>query len=185
MNVWHEIYELFKEFGKADYIGEPISQINHAVQCGKLAIDLFPHDSEFVTACLLHDVGELVGLNQNMSRSQLGTKAHEYVGAEFLERRGFTRKTCELVREHVRAKRYLCYSNSDYYDALSFASKQTLEQQGGPLTDVQAQQWLKSPWAILAVQVRLIDDRGKDVTKSYTSKDFADFQTYILNSLNK
>lgn len=39
----------------------------------------------------------------------LGTKTHEKVGEEFLEKLGFPKSVTDFVRGHVSAKRYLVF----------------------------------------------------------------------------
>ena len=56
---------LFAAHGQDDYIGEPVSQLQHHLQCAHFAkiqyADL-PHVEELTLAALLHDVGHLLGL---------------------------------------------------------------------------------------------------------------------------
>jgi len=92
-----------------DYIGEPISQLEHALQCGKFAADSGA-DNEVILGALLHDIGHLlVGFESNDGPSQqrmgnLGVVNHELVGARFLLRLGFSNKLAQLVCGHVQAK---------------------------------------------------------------------------------
>jgi len=53
---------LFNNYGANDYIGEPVNQREHALQCAHFARESRPKDSEFVVAALLHDIGHLLGL---------------------------------------------------------------------------------------------------------------------------
>ena len=62
-----------------------------------------------------------------------GAKNHEGIGADYLKNLGFPERTCEIVRGHVNAKRYLCWKNPDYFQKLSDASKTTLGFQGGKM----------------------------------------------------
>ncbi len=56
----------------------------------------------------------------------LGVLKHEEIGAEVLKNIGFDDKVCELVKNHVNAKRYLVSKDPKYYENLSEASKGTL-----------------------------------------------------------
>jgi predicted HD phosphohydrolase len=69
---------------------------------------------------------------------QVGTKNHEFIGANYAYGLGLPYKTCKLISSHVNAKRYLCYSDPGYYGFLSDASKETLVHQGGVMTGDEA-----------------------------------------------
>ena len=56
-----------------------------------------------------------------------GTYNHENIGADWLRNLGFSKKVCAIVRNHVKAKRYKCTINKEYYNKLSLASKATFE----------------------------------------------------------
>ena len=60
-------------------------------------------------------------------------KQHELLGADYLEKR-FPEEVMGAIRLHVPAKRYLCQAVAGYWDALSAASKRSLEAHrgGGP-----------------------------------------------------
>ena len=49
---------------------------------------------------------------------ELGIKQHEEKGAQFLEDLGLPDIITEIARNHVNAKRYLCFKNSDYYNSM-------------------------------------------------------------------
>ena len=51
-----EIFSLYDRFGSADYIGEPVSQIEHMSQSAELAIRE-GYDDEVVLAAFFHDIG--------------------------------------------------------------------------------------------------------------------------------
>jgi predicted HD phosphohydrolase len=64
-----KILDLYTRWGSSDYIGESITQIEHALQCARLAsqdLRLEPYDGFIknciIVAALLHDIGHLVGL---------------------------------------------------------------------------------------------------------------------------
>ncbi|EEB88324.1 hypothetical protein MPER_13897, partial [Moniliophthora perniciosa FA553] len=57
----------------------------------------------------------------------VGRHGHEHIGAQHLETLGFPLTICELVRDHVIAKRYLTAVEEGYYASLSDASKKSLE----------------------------------------------------------
>lgn len=53
---------LFAHYGASDYVGEPVSQEEHALQTAHFARQDRPEDPGFYVAALLHDVGHLMGL---------------------------------------------------------------------------------------------------------------------------
>ncbi|MEO6038262.1 MAG: HD domain-containing protein [Saprospiraceae bacterium] len=50
------IWALFQEKGDADYHGEAVSQIEHALQAAQIALNE-TSDLELAVAALLHDIG--------------------------------------------------------------------------------------------------------------------------------
>ena len=122
--------------GDADYIGEPISQLEHSLQAAQLARDSGA-DDETVLGALLHDVGRFIPAADKMPKmiatdgTYVGRASHEVVGERYLRQLGFGEKVCQLVAAHVMAKRYLTAVDKEYYDGLSNASKNTLRMQVG------------------------------------------------------
>ena len=62
---------------------------------------------------------------------------------------------------HVDAKRYFCAVNKDYWDSLSFASKTSLELQGGIFSETEAVEFINQPYAEDAVELGIWDDLAK------------------------
>ena len=50
--VVNEIFPLYESYGAADYIGEPVSQIEHMCQAAQLA-KAEGYDDEVILACIL------------------------------------------------------------------------------------------------------------------------------------
>lgn len=147
--------------GKSEYIGEAISQREHAAQAARAAMeDGQPED--VVLAALFHDIGHLLP-DQKQMTGNLGTVDHEFLGSAFLRGLGFSDITCALVERHVEAKRYLTWKMPDYYNKLSAASKGTLAQQGGPMTDNEGKAFEADPLGKKIVQMRTYDERAKVV----------------------
>ncbi|MEK7257363.1 MAG: HD domain-containing protein [Bacteroidota bacterium] len=132
-----EIFSIFRRRGQEEYIGEPVSQIEHACQSAQLA-EAAGGDEEIVLAALLHDFGHLCALPNEEEMPGLGILHHEQVGATFLRRVGFSEKICRLVKGHVQAKRYLTFKKAEYLEKLSDASRQTLVWQGGSMSAEEA-----------------------------------------------
>ena len=120
-----DIELLFARHGAHQYSGEPVTQLEHALQTAHFA-EQSGADDELVTACLLHDLGHLLN-DQGETPSLRGIDdTHQYYALPFL--RGlFTDMVLESIRLHVDAKRYLCHANADYYARLSDDSKPTLQ----------------------------------------------------------
>jgi 2-amino-1-hydroxyethylphosphonate dioxygenase (glycine-forming) len=160
VEIAHEVIALLQSAEHADYIGEPVSQLQHALQCAQLAVNAHA-DDETVLAALLHDVGHICAPEDAHTMGAYGIDRHEQVGASFVAERGFGPKVAALIRGHVEAKRYLTYKNPDYYNKLSDASKQTLAMQGGPMSDDQGRAFEADPLFEQKLQMRLWDEQAK------------------------
>lgn len=155
-----DIERMFARYGQDTY-GEHCTQLQHAQQCGTLALERgLGH--EFALAAFLHDIGHFIALDQAVPGvDEYGFTGHSDLGADYLARHGFSARIVELVREHVRAKRYLCAVDQTYAQTLSPASTITLAQQGGPLSATQAADYQLRPHLADIIQLRLLDDSGK------------------------
>lgn len=156
-----EILSLYQRFGEEDYIGEPVSQIEHMCQCAQLAAAA-GYDEEVILAAFFHDIGHL--LEHVMPTGQmdgLGVKDHEKLGAEYLLQKGFSEKIAHLVASHVPAKRYLTYRYPEYFDQLSEASKRTLGFQGGVMSKEEANAFEEDELHPLYIQLRKWDEAAK------------------------
>ena len=58
-HVVEEIMTILQRGSDYDYIGEPISQLEHALQCAQHAKHAHA-DDETIVAALLHDIGHLL-----------------------------------------------------------------------------------------------------------------------------
>lgn len=163
-----EIKLLFETKGNKLY-GESINQVEHALQCAQLAEDSGAEPS-LIIAALLHDVGHLLHRDSVSAFKQEIDDAHELIGAKFLVSR-LGPDVSEPVRLHVDAKRYLCSVDKGYWDILSVQSKQTLEIQGGPMKDGEAQRFAENPHANAAISLRKWDDIGKQPNQQTQSLD--------------
>ena len=113
--VIDEIFALYEKFGKEDYIGEPVSLIEHMSQSAQLAMDA-GYDDEVVLAAFFHDIGHICVLrNSENTMGKFGVKSHEKIGADYLREKGFSEKIAMLVENHVQAKRYLTFKNQNYF----------------------------------------------------------------------
>lgn len=157
----NEIAQLFAQSGTDAYYGEPVTQLEHALQCAQLA-EQHGADPETVTAAFLHDIGHLLPVESAAGyMDHYGTVDHEQLGADFLRQRGFPEKVAQLIEHHVNAKRYLVFKDEAYRARLSEASQQTLLFQGGPMTPDEAAQFEQHPYFREILQVRGWDERAK------------------------
>jgi len=146
--------------GSRGYIGEPVSQLEHALQCAAAAEGARAPE-EAVIAALFHDVGHMSGAG-GAEMDGLGVVDHEEIGARLLREAGCSPGVVDLVENHVAAKRYLCFRDSAYLDKLSDASRGTLEFQGGPMPEHEARHFEAKPNVRWILALRSWDDRAKD-----------------------
>jgi len=159
-----DIEALFARRGAEQYSGEPVTQLEHALQTAQLA-ELAGADDELVTAALLHDLGHLLN-EQGESPSLRGIDdLHQYFALPFM-RGVFSERVLQSIQWHVDAKRYLCATRPGYWASLSADSKRSLELQGGIFSAEEAQAFIVRPNAPEAVQLRLWDDLAKEADRS-------------------
>lgn len=159
--IVNEIFSLYEKHGDEDYIGEPVSQLEHMSQAARLAEEE-GYDDEVILAAFFHDIGHLcAGEGQAESMNGMGNVDHEKLGAAYLLARGFSVRIAELVKAHVIAKRYLTYRYAEYYNKLSPASKVTLEFQGGMMSPEEATVFEQNPDLDLVIRLRYWDDMAK------------------------
>ena len=159
MDSVDEILQLFETRGSAAYLGEPVSQREHALQAAHLA-EVDGASDALVTASLLHDIGHLLGADADDPTESGIDALHEEKGYAWLARH-FGPEVCEPVRLHVIAKRYLCSVDPEYFRLLSPASVRSLELQGGQLTSQEIQRFEANPFHKDAVRLRRWDDSAK------------------------
>ena len=75
--------------------------------------------------------------------------------------KGFSERLCAVVENHVAAKRYLVATDSSYQSKLSEASWQTLQWQGGPMSEDEANAFKQHPYFSDIIKVRLWDEESK------------------------
>ncbi|MBA2922238.1 HD domain-containing protein [Pseudomonas sp. P7] len=156
-----DVFGLYEQHGTADYIGEPVSQIEHMSQTAQLAM-AEGFDDEVVLAAFFHDIGHLCGQG-NANMGGYGVVSHERLGADYLRRAGFSERMARLVEYHVQAKRYLTFSQPDYYARLSEASRRTLAYQGGVMTADEARAFEQDPLHAISLRLRHWDELAKQM----------------------
>ena len=184
LNIIHEIFSLYEKYGQSDYIGEPVSQIEHMCQCGQLALEE-GCDDEVVLAAFFHDIGHLLEFIMPVETMEgVGVMDHEAIGQSFLLERGFSMRIAKLVRSHVEAKRFLTYKYPEYYNQLSDASKLTLQHQGGRMSAEEAAVFESDPMFDQYIKMRNWDDKAKVTGKEMLSLDVFKEKalSHLLNS---
>ncbi|MDB3986603.1 phytanoyl-CoA dioxygenase family protein [Pseudomonadales bacterium] len=180
MDSFVRLKALYDEQGDQDYIGEPVSQREHALQAAAHARASGAPEAA-VLAALLHDVGHLQYPKQD-SMAGFGTRAHEVLGAHFLATLGFSATVSALVQRHVDAKRYQVARSETYRAGLSQASQQTLHFQGGAMTLPEQQAFEADPHFELALRVRHWDELAK--APRATVPEFEAYEAQIQADLN-
>jgi phosphonate degradation associated HDIG domain protein len=157
-----QVFDLYESRGHADYIGEPVSQLEHMWQAAALA-EAAGADDEVVLAAFFHDLGHLCAPDVSAdSMAGFGAVNHERLGADYLRARGFSERVARLVESHVLAKRYLTYKYPSYLRQLSEASLATLAFQGGVMSAAEALAFEQDPDADLILQLRRWDEEAKE-----------------------
>jgi phosphonate degradation associated HDIG domain protein len=154
-----DIEALFQRRGASQYSGEPVTQLQHALQTAHLA-EQAGADDELVTAALLHDLGHLIADRGETPSLRGIDDLHQFIAVPFL-RGVFGDRLIDAVQWHVDAKRYLCATRRGYLEALSDDSRRSLALQGGVFSDDQADAFIDRPHAADAVALRLWDDQAK------------------------
>ena len=140
------------------YDGEPVDQLQHALQSAALA-RAESADAELVVAALLHDIARAPAVAGVIYDE--GDAHHGDLGRAWLEPRVGTR-IASVAARHVAAKRYLVATDPAYREALSTVSRMTLDHQGGPMSAAEVTAFeAEDDWGD-AVRLRLWDDRAKD-----------------------
>jgi len=176
-----QIMELLETAGQSAYFGEPVTQLEHALQCAQLARDS-GGDAEMIIAALLHDIGHLLE-DEGVHDEAVGVIDHDAVGARYLKERGFSDQVAQLVSGHVAAKRYLTRTKPSYFARLSPASVATLELQGGPMTAEEASAFGRDPLLEQKLRLRSWDEQGK--LAGWSAAPLASYRDLLVAHLNR
>jgi OPA family glycerol-3-phosphate transporter-like MFS transporter len=153
------VFRLFQERGHDAYLGEPVSQVEHALQAA-WAAEQARAPGPLIAAALLHDVGHLLHhLPEDCAEAGIDDR-HEELGARWVERH-FGPAVSEPIRLHVPAKRYLCAAEPGYLERLSPASLLSLKLQGGPFSPEESEAFRRGPYFEAALALRRWDEEAK------------------------
>ena len=173
----NELCGILQRARTAAYISEPISQLEHALQAAHTA-ELAGEDDEMIIACLLHDVGHQLPVDEaDDADKELGIINHAQKGAAFLRLCGLPDALCSLVGLHAEAKCYMVAVDDTY--VLSPASAATLVRQGGKMSQSEVVAFQKNHRWKAAVRLRLYDDAAKVVLEEPLEDDAALFARYV------
>jgi 2-amino-1-hydroxyethylphosphonate dioxygenase (glycine-forming) len=171
-NIVDKIFYYYDTYGQGDYIGEPVTQIEHMTQ-GAMFAEQEGKSPEIILTMFLHDIGHLLLDDSNLEKmGDLGIQNHESKGRKFLEELGIPYPIPNLVENHVITKRYLVSKYPEYYVKLSDASKQTLVYQGGKMTEEELEKFEKDPLFEDSLLVRSYDERSKVENMKINSLDY-------------
>jgi phosphonate degradation associated HDIG domain protein len=159
-----DIRSLFERYGDIAYSGEPVTQLDHALQSGALAEEAGA-DDDLVAAAFLHDLGHLLNLQGETPTERGIDDLHQYFALPFL-RTVLPDAVLEPIRLHVDAKRCLCAIDDAYFGQLSADSVRSLELQGGIFSREEADAFLQKPYAQDALRLRKWDDRAKEENRT-------------------
>src|SRR5580765_1267873 len=96
------IISLYNSYGNEDYIGEPVSQIEHMCQCAQSA-EKENYDDEVILAAFFHDIGHLCEHIMEVDyMAGYGIVDHEKIGADYLSKKGFSERITKLIASHVQ-----------------------------------------------------------------------------------
>ncbi|KVW35897.1 phosphonate degradation HD-domain oxygenase [Burkholderia ubonensis] len=154
-----EIRGLYREHGHVAYSGEPVTQLEHALQSGLLAEEAGADDA-LVAAAFLHDLGHLLNRQGETPSARGIDDLHQYYVLPFL-RPLLPDAVLEPIRLHVDAKRCLCRTDAGYVESLSPDSVRSLALQGGVFSEEEAAAFLRRPFAEDALRLRRWDDMAK------------------------
>lgn len=152
------ISRALEALGGLPYDGEPVDQLQHALQCAHLA-RREGAERDLVLAALLHDVArspDVAGEPLDSGPVNHGEQGARWIAPLLGERVAW------LAGAHVDAKRYLVAVDPDYTAGLTAVSSRTLHGQGGAMTSVEQAEFERHPAWREAVRLRRWDDRAKD-----------------------
>ena len=156
-----------------DHYDEVVTLSDHMLQAASIAYDEGLSKSN-VLSCLFHDIGHMIIDDKDNPSDLIGNIYHETIAASFLSDI-FINDVVEPVKNHVKAKRWLCTSNKNYYDQLSPASKQSFEEQGSYMTIEEMKSKLVES-NMKYVHDMVIQDRYEELYDYVETHYFSDFQ---------
>lgn len=158
-DVVEKILSALRAVEDLPYDGEPVGQLEHALQCADLARSE-GYCAEVVVAALLHDVGRSPVATADLHADGVKGADHGYLAGVWL-RPLVGERVAWLAEQHVSAKRYLVATDPAYRDRLTETSVRTLREQSGALSPDEVRAFELHPMCREAVALRRWDDLGK------------------------
>lgn len=186
--LFDQIADLYDTYGGEKYmIGEEITQKQHALQAAFLAFK--DHQSEeMIVALLLHDIGQIV------QKKSLGEKSfldfsHDEIGYDWLKKNHFSDFVCDFAKYHTLAKVILCEKDPEYFNTLSWASKESfMIQKKKFLSDQKIiEEFLSHRQLDALLECRRFDDLAKEseLDEKKGLLDFTFYKDMITNQIKK
>lgn len=168
-NTINSIIALYNMYGHYK-IQSHITLKQHALQSADVAISKNENE-KLILSTFLHDIGHLI-LNEHNEKDDFLNKdlKHEQVGYRYLER-CYDSDIVTPILYHVKAKRYLCSTDLNYYNNLSRTSKTMYNLQGGELNRE-------------AYNILKLDPHFKDAIKIKKYSDMARNMNYQHQRIN-
>jgi len=154
-----EVFNLLQSGGGEAYFGEPVTVLEHSLQAAWF-VQRDGSENSLIAAALLHDLGHLLHTEGEDAATRGLDTQHEELGVAALADH-LPASVLDPIRLHVAAKRYLCFADPDYMAALSYASIESLDLQGGPMSADESEAFLALPHAREALTLRRADDAAK------------------------
>lgn len=161
-----DIIGVYASRGARRYRNEPVSQLEHALQCAALA-QAASASAELVAAAFLHDLGHLITEEASDSDERIAD-LHQYVAIPFLHRI-FPATVTEPIRLHVDARRLVSRAEIGYRLCLSPATRRGVDSPGRAFSPLEAEFFLARPHAWDAIQLRRWDDHANVAGKQTPS----------------
>ena len=175
------VLDFLSTAGQAEYHGERVSQLEHALQAAHNARQDDGSEQEIIAA-LLHDIGHIWPV-EGRQMTSVGVVNHDRIGEQALRELGFSDDVADIVSGHVAAKRYLVATDQAYAATLSDVSVESLRRQGGPMSADELEDFTRSPNWKSQVRVRTWDDRAK--TPGAEVPDLESYRQMITDHLSR
>lgn len=137
-------------------LSEGVSLRNHSLWCAYQA-----HRDKctnfMIVAAMFHDFGHYICAGDSELTAFYTDKEHAALGAAWLSR-WFPAPVYMPIAMHIEAKRYLFTTDIDYRHSLGRGSRQSLEHQGGPMSQNEICVFLDSKYSDESLMLRRFDD---------------------------
>ena len=172
------VLALYAGRGANVYVGEAVTQLEHALQTADLAVHAGASNA-LIVAALLHDIGHLLQQETEHAAEPRFPARHELIGTRWILQY-FGATIAEPIHLHVAAKRYLCAVDPGYVQLLSPASLMSLSVQGGPMDAADIARYERLPHGQDAAHLRRWDDQAK--VPGLQVPDFACYRHNLKNA---